>query len=183
MYHHDDTGRDKSGRNDPEIYRNNQKGDATEKDKGDGKRTRWPITLALPLVMGGLVCWFLTWKQGSAGEAYLRGAAISIAPQSAAYIVARHVDANSFAQAGDPMLRLDHRHDIDAREKARANLELALAELASAKIDLDVARLQNPLSRQALEAQLEEARVHLAHAELNLSYTVTEPAGRQGTRD
>ena len=62
------------------------------------------------------------------------------------------------------MLRIDPRQYGDARDQARANLDLARAQLASARIDLEIARVRYPSDRRQSEAQLAQARANQINA-------------------
>ena len=189
----DDDHPEKSDKDNPDKEKSDK--DESGKDKNDdknkdnGKKKRWPIVVlvlvAILLVAAGIVWWFLTRNQQSTDDAYTEGNAVSIAPQVAGYVVERHVDDNSFVQAGQLMLRIDPRQYIDARDQARSNLDLALAQLASAKIDLEIARVRFPADRQQSQAQLEQAlanQVNTGH-EYRRQRTVDQRATTQSTVD
>ncbi len=190
----DDEADDRPGKSD----KDDPDGNKSDKDKGDksddknkdgGKKKRWPIVVlvlvAILVVAAGIVWWFLTRDQQSTDDAYTEGNAVSIAPQVAGYVVERHVDDNTFVQAGQLMLRIDPRQYMDARDQARSNLDLALAQLASAKIDLEIARVRFPADRQQSQAQLEQAlanQVNTGH-EYRRQRTVDQRATTQSTVD
>ncbi len=177
----DRPGKDKSGKDDSE-------GD-DGKDKDGAKKKRWPIVVlaivTVLVVAAGIVWWFLTRNQESTDDAYTEGNAVSIAPQVQGYVVERRVDDNSFVHAGDLMLRIDPRQYIDARDQAQSNLDLALAQLASARIDLEIARVRFPADLQQSEAQLEQARANQVNAghEYRRQRTVDQRATTQSTVD
>ncbi len=159
------------------------------KDEGGGKKKRWPIVVLIVVtvlvVIGGIVWWFLTRNEESTDDAYTEGNAVSIAPQVSGYVVERHVDDNSFVRAGDLMLRIDPRQYLDARDQARANLDLARAQLADAEIELEIARVRYPADKEQSEAQLEQARANLVNAthEYRRQRTVDQRATAQTTVD
>jgi membrane fusion protein (multidrug efflux system) len=66
--------------------------------------------------------------------------------------------------AGDLMLRIDPRDYITARDQARANLDLARAQLRSAEIDLEISRVRYPSDKVQAQAQLDQARANEADA-------------------
>jgi membrane fusion protein (multidrug efflux system) len=63
-------------------------------------------------------------------------------------------------------LKIDPRDYITARDQKRANLSLAQAQLASAEVDLDIARIRAPADLEQAEAQLVQARANQQQAEL-----------------
>ena len=159
-----------------------------DQDKG-GKKSRWPIivliVVAVLAVVGGVAYWFLTRNEESTDDAYTEGNAISIAPKVAGYVVERRVDDNSFVHAGDLMLRIDPRDYVNARDQARANLDLARAQLRSAQIELEISRVRYPSDRQQAQAQLEQAHANQANAgrEYERQRTVDRRATTQSTVD
>ena len=162
--------------------------DAGENENGGGKK-RWPLVVllivAVLVVLVGVAWWFLTRNQESTDDAYTEGNAVSIAPQVSGYVVERLVDDNTFVHAGDLMLRIDPRQYIDARDQARANLDLAQAQLASARLDLLIARVRFPSDRQQSLAQLEQARANQTNTahEYRRQRTVDQRATTQSTVD
>ena len=101
------------------------------------------------------------------------------------YVIERRVDDNTFVHAGDLMLRIDPRDYITARDQARGNLDLALAQLQSAQIDLAIARVRYPSDRLRAEAQLDQARANQGNArrEFERQRTVDQRATTQSTVD
>ena len=161
-------------------------------DKKDGKgskKSRWPIivliVVAVLTVIGAAVYWFLTRNEESTDDAYTEGNAVSIAPKVSGYIIERRVDDNTFVHAGDLMLRIDPRDYVNARDQARANLELAEAQLRSAEIDLEISRVRYPADRVQAQAQLGQARANRTNAEREYrrQRTVDQRATTQTTVD
>ena len=189
---HDDPNRDP----DNEEEQNGDRAGEDKKSEGDakddesgGRKKRWPIVILVVVtvlvIIGAIVWWFLTRNQQSTDDAYTDGNAVSIAPQVSGYVVERRVDDNTFVHAGDLMLRIDPRQYIDARDQARANLDLARAQLADAQIGLEIARVRYPADKQQSEAQLEQARANLVNAthEFRRQRTVDQRATAQTTVD
>ena len=136
----------------------------SNKDDGGGKTRRWPIFLLIGLTVvaaiGGAGYWFSIRNEESTDDAYTEGNAISTAPKVSGYVVERLVDDNTFVHAGDLMLRIDPRDFITARDQARANLELAEAQLHSEEINLDISRVRYPADRAKAQAQLAQAHAN-----------------------
>ena len=177
------------------------KGDEDDKDddgkddeNGDGKdghpkKSRLPIIILVIVVVllciGGVVYWLMTRNFESTDDAYTEGNAVSIAPKVSGYVIERMVDDNVFVHRGDLMLRIDPRDYMTARDQARANLELAKAEMRSAEIDLDISRVRYPANREEAKAQLAQALANQADAtrEYKRQKTVDQRATTQTTVD
>jgi membrane fusion protein (multidrug efflux system) len=174
-------GKKKSSKKDDE--------DDNDDEKDDRPKSKWPLVIlaavVVLVVIAGVVFWFLTRNQESTDDAYTEGNAVAIAPKVAGYVIERNVDDNSFVHAGDVMLRIDPRDYITARDQAQSNLDLARAQLRSAEIDLDIARVRYPADRQQTEAQLEQARANQINAgrEYVRQHTVDRRATTQSTID
>ena len=153
------------------------------------KKSRLPVfILAIVVVLaiiGGVVYWLMTRNFESTDDAYTEGNAVSIAPKVSGYVIERMVDDNMFVHRGDLMLRIDPRDYITARDQARANLELANAEMRSAEIDLEISRVRYPASREEAKAQLAQALANQADAtrEYRRQKTVDQRATTQTTVD
>ena len=132
-----------------------------------------------------MVYWYLNRNLESTDDAYTEGNAVAIAPKVSGYVVERLVDDNTFVHAGDLMLRIDPRDYITARDQARANLDLARAQLRSAEIDLQIARVRYPSDRLQSQAQLGQAQANQANAarEYRRQRTVDQRATTQTNVD
>ena len=108
-----------------------------------------------------------------------------MAPKVSGYVVELRVDDNTFVHAGDLMLRIDPRDFIIALDQARANLELAQAQLHSEEINLEISRVRYPADRVEAQAQLEQARANQTNAgrEYQRQRTVDQRATTQSTLD
>ncbi len=137
------------------------------------------------IIVGGIVWYFLTKDEEPTDDAYTEGNAVGIAPHVAGYVVERRVDDNDFVHAGDLMLRIDPRDYVNARDQARANLDWARAQLRSAEIDLEIARVRYPADRQQSQAQLDQARANQIDAtrEYQRQRAVDRRATTQATID
>jgi membrane fusion protein (multidrug efflux system) len=123
------------------------------------------IIVAVLALIGGLIYWLMTRNQESTDDAYTEGNAVSIAPKVSGYVVENRVNDNIFVHAGDVLLKIDPRDYIVARDQAQANLDAALAQQATAEVDLTTTRVRAPANRSQAEAQLMQARANLAQSE------------------
>ncbi len=186
-----DKGGDKESKDKDDKEGDDKKGDDKEDgDKGEDKpKSRLPLIIlgivALLAVIGGVVYWYLNRNLESTDDAYTEGNAVAIAPKVSGYVVERLVDDNMFVHAGDLMLRIDPRDYITARDQARANLDLARAQLRSAEIDLQIARVRYPSDRLQSQAQLGQAQANQANAarEYRRQRTVDQRATTQTNVD
>lgn len=149
-----------------------EKDDDKDHKKDDGQKkpkSKLPIIiliiLAVLALIGGLIYWLMTRNQESTDDAYTEGNAVSIAPKVSGYVVENRVDDNIFVHAGDVLFKIDPRDYIVARDQAQANLDAALAEQATAEVDLTTTRVRAPANRSQAEAQLMQARANLAQSE------------------
>jgi membrane fusion protein (multidrug efflux system) len=156
--------------------KNNEKENEDHDDK-DGKKddgqkkpkSKLPIIIliivAVLALIGGLIFWLMTRNQESTDDAYTEGNAVSIAPKVSGYVVENRVNDNIFVHTGDVLLKIDQRDYIVARDQAQANLDAALAQQATAAVDLTTTRVRAPANRSQAEAQLMQARANLAQSE------------------
>jgi membrane fusion protein (multidrug efflux system) len=150
------------------------KGDSKEGD-GDGDdaqkkpKNRTPIiiliVIAVIALIGGLIFWLMTRNQESTDDAYTEGNAVSIAPKVSGYVVANRINDNVFVHAGDLLLKIDPRDYIVARDQAQANLDAAVAQEASAEVDLRTTQVRAPANLAQAQAQLAQARANLEQSE------------------
>ena len=124
-------------------------------------RTLWGrLSLLLVLLVGVLVStgyWYLTKDEVSTDDAYTDGQSITIAPQVAGLVVALDVTDNQRVKAGDTLIQIDPRAYAAARDEAAANLRIAEAELATARLKLETARIEYPARLAGAQAQLDAA--------------------------
>ena len=170
---------DQEVRNDQDT-KTRERPDSTEKRKPDdgaedaqdnekkGKKSRTPFIIlavvTVAAIVGGVLYWLSTRNLESTDDAYTEGNAVSIAPKVSGYVIDRRVDDNTFVKAGDLMIQIDPRDYITARDQAQGNLHLAEAQLASARINLEIVRVSAPANLVQARAQLQEARANQANA-------------------
>jgi len=152
--------------------KNSGKGDKKDKDGDDGQKkpkNRTPIiiliVIAVIAIIGALIFWLMTRNQESTDDAYTEGNAVSIAPKVSGYVVENRINDNVFVHAGDLLLKIDPRDYIVACEQAQANLDAALAQEASAEVDLHTTKVRAPANLAQAQAQLAQARANLAQSE------------------
>ncbi|HME24292.1 MAG TPA: HlyD family secretion protein [Acetobacteraceae bacterium] len=120
---------------------------------------KWVLLLiVLTAAIGGATHWYLTKDEASTDDAYTDGRAITVAPQVAGTVVALHVADNQRVKAGDVMLEIDPRAYIAARDQAQGSLQVAEAQLANARINLEWAKEEYPAKLAAAQAALAAAR-------------------------
>ena len=139
-------------------------------DDGHNKpKSRLPINIliviALILLVVALIFWLITRNQESTDDAYTEGNAISIAPKVSGYVVDNRINDNVFVHAGDLLLKIDPRDYIVARDQAQANLDAAIAQEASAEVDLHTTHVRAPANLVEAQAQLAQARANLEQSE------------------
>lgn len=175
-HRHQDDREDESNDKKKDGQRSNKKEDEEDNDKDDKKedgqkkpKSKLPIIIliivAVFALIGGLIYWLMTRNQESTDDAYTEGNAVSIAPKVSGYVVENRVNDNIFVHAGDVLLKIDPRDYIVARDQAQANLDAALAQQATAEVDLTTTRVRAPANRSQAEAQLMQARANLAQSE------------------
>ncbi|MEJ0018727.1 MAG: HlyD family secretion protein [Acetobacteraceae bacterium] len=122
-------------------------------------RARWVLLLIVAVAAaGGTTHWYLTKDEASTDDAYTDGRAVTVAPQVAGTVVALHVADNQRVKAGDVLLEIDPRAYVAARDQARGNLQVAEAQLATARINLEWTREEYPARLAAAQAQATAAR-------------------------
>ena len=160
---------------DEEGGREENKGEGGKKDKdGDDGQKKKPknrtpiiilIVIAVIAIVGGLIFWLMTRNQESTDDAYTEGNAVSIAPKVSGYVVENRINDNVFVHAGDLLLKIDPRDYIVACDQAQANLDAAVAQEASAEVDLHTTKVRAPANLAQAMAQLAQARANLAQSE------------------
>jgi membrane fusion protein (multidrug efflux system) len=180
---------EKDDKGEQEKDNDSDKKDDAKKDDKDTPKTRWPIVVLIivvvSIIIGAAIYWFLTRDEESTDDAYTEGNAVAIAPHVSGYVIQRLVDDNTIVHAGDLMLKIDPRDYINARDQAKANLDLAVAQERSAEIDLEIARVRYPADRQQSQAQLDQALANEVNAsrEFQRQRTVDQRATTQTVRD
>ncbi len=120
---------------------------------------KWVLLLIVLVAAAGAAAqWYLTKDEASTDDAYTDGRAVAIAPQVAGTVVALHATDNQRVKAGDVLLEIDPRAYTAARDQAQGNLQVAEAQLANARINLEWAKQEYPAKLAAAQAALAAAR-------------------------
>ena len=135
------------------------------------RSSRQWIVLGLVLLAataGGTAYWFATRHQVSTDDAYTDGRAVTIAPKVAGYVTDLLVTVNQRVRAGDVLLRIDQRDTTPARDQAAGRVASAEAQLANARLALDLARVVYPAKLAAAQAQLDSAKALATRTQADL---------------
>jgi membrane fusion protein, multidrug efflux system len=116
------------------------------------------LLVVLVAVIGATGYWFVTKDQATTDDAYTDGHAITVAPQVSGTVVTLDVTDNQRVKAGDLLIEIDPRAYVAARDQAQGSLQVAQAQLANARINLEWARVDYPARLAAAQAQLAAAR-------------------------
>ncbi len=120
---------------------------------------KWVLLLiALVAAAGAAGHWYLTKDEASTDDAYTDGRAVTVSSQVAGTVVSLHVTDNQRVKAGDVLLEIDPRAYVAAREQAQGSLQVAEAQLAHSRINLEWARQEYPAKLSAAQAALAAAR-------------------------
>jgi membrane fusion protein (multidrug efflux system) len=122
-------------------------------------QAKWVLLLIVLVAAAGATAhWYLTRDEVSTDDAFTDGRAIALAPQVAGTVVALHATDNQRVKAGDVLLEIDPRAYTAARDQAQGNLQVAEAQLANARINLEWAKQDYPAKLAAAQAALAAAR-------------------------
>jgi membrane fusion protein (multidrug efflux system) len=147
-----------------------RQGGAGGKDDQPAKpRSKLPLIILAGIVVLVAIVAFFVWfahrNQVSTDDAYTDGDTVAMAPKVSGYVVALFVNDNLQVHKGDLLLRIDSRDYVAAQAQARAQLELAQAELASAQTALQIAKVQYPAQYVSAIAQRQSTAATLAEAQ------------------
>ncbi len=136
-------------------------------------------------VAGGVYYYLSTAGTESTDDAYTDGRSITISPKVSGYVVELLVDDNQRVKAGDILARIEPRDYITARDQARANLEIAKAQKASAELSAEVAKKNFPARLLQAQGQLQQAQGQLFQAQTDYKrqHAVTREATTQQNVD
>ncbi len=145
-----------------------------EQENEEKRRKRRPwvigggILAVLLLIAGGIWYWLSSRGKESTDDAYTDGISVTIAPKVSGYVVDLRITDNTRLKAGDLILRIDPRDYAASRDQARAQVEVAQAQLANAQASLDLAKETFPARLRQAQAQAEQARAQQEKAAADL---------------
>src|SRR4051794_171712 len=122
------------------------------------RRSNFRARLVLLLIvaaalLGAVGYWYVTKDYISTDDAYTDGRAITVASQVAGRVIALQVTDNERVNSGDTLVRIDPSSFKAARDQAAAQLQVAEAQLASARVAPEAARTTSPARLEAARAQ------------------------------
>jgi membrane fusion protein, multidrug efflux system len=146
-----------------------RKKDRTGDKPPDKPRSKKPLIIiavvVIVLAIVGFLVWFARRNEVTTDDAYTDGNVVTMAPKVSGYVVALDIDDNTHVHKGDLLTRIDPRDFRTARQQAEAALELARAQLGSARDALRIARVQFPAQLVSAEAQRQSAQAGLDQAQ------------------
>ena len=158
-----------------------KEGDAAAPPKQ--QRSKKPlIILAVIVVLVAIVAfifWFLRRNQVTTDDAYTDGDAITMAPKVSGYVSALYIDDNTHVKKGDLLLRIEQSDYAATQGQDQAELASARAQLEAARVAYDMARVQYPAQLAAAKAQQRAAEA--TYAQARLSYTRQHDVDRRAT--
>ncbi|MBV9758448.1 MAG: HlyD family secretion protein [Alphaproteobacteria bacterium] len=133
------------------------------------RRFPWGRLLAaiivIILIVGAVLYWWSVRDEESTDDAYTDGNAIVIAPHVTGYVVQLAVNDNEFVHKGQLLVKIDPRDFVAARDQAKGQLDLALAQLRNANIGHEIARTAFPARLESAQAQLASAKANQMKAQ------------------
>ncbi|WP_202307529.1 HlyD family secretion protein [Dryocola clanedunensis] len=116
------------------------------------------------MVIVAAVWWFMTRNEETTDDAFTEGNAVTIAPKVAGYVTELHISDNQRVHKGDLLVVIDPRDAKAQRDRALAQVGLAVSQLHQAQAQLDLAKVQYPAQRDQALAQVAKAEADLANA-------------------
>ncbi len=148
-------------------------------EQGRKRRSKLPlIILGIVIVIGaigGTWYWWSTRDLETTDDAYTAGRAVQIAPRISGQVVKLAVNDNQFVHAGDLLIQIDPRDYQAAVDQARAQLDVAEAQVANAQLGSEIAREIFPARLAAAAAQLAAAKATQSRADSDLHRQLSVP--------
>lgn len=121
--------------------------------------------VAIVMVIVALVWWLLTRNEETTDDAFTDGNTVTVAPKTAGYVTELRVTDNQRVKRGDLLVVIDPRDNAAQRDRANAELGLAVAQLHQAQAQLALAKVQYPAQRNEARAQVLKAQADVANAQ------------------
>ena len=134
--------------------------------------------LVLAAVIGGAWYWWSTRNEVGTDDAYTDGFAIGMAPHVNGYVASLDVTDNQFVHRGDPLIHIDPRDYVAARNQAQGALEIAKGQLAGSVYGAAVARKNFPARLAAAQANPASAQANLFKAQTDYQRQIRLPPPR-----
>lgn len=152
-------------------------------------RTRsWRAPVVLLLIVlaaaaGSVAYWYVTKDQESTDDAFTDGRAVTVASQVSGLVVTLNVADNQHVNAGDVLLEIDPRNYTAARDAAAASLNAMQAQLDTAKLNLANAQVNYPARLEGARAALAMAQAAHAKAEADARRQQSLPKAATSQQD
>jgi len=134
------------------------------------------LVVLVALIGGGVYYWWSTKDQVDTDDAYTDGRAVTIAPHVAGYVVSLDVNDNQFVHKGDPLIHIDPRDYVAARDRALGQVRTAEGQFAAAEAAYEVAQANFPARLSEAEANVANARAALFRAQTDYRRQHSMPA-------
>ncbi len=141
------------------------------------------VLVLLALIAGGVWYYLATKDIASTDDAFTDGRAITIAPHVNGYVVSLDVNDNAFVHKGDPLIHIDPRDYIAARDRAEGTLASAEGTLEGNRSAVEVAKINFPARLQQAQAQLANAQATLFRANTDYKRQHNLPAAARTQQD
>lgn len=122
------------------------------------------IVVLIALIAGGVWYYLTTKDVAYTDDAFTDGRAVTIAPHVNGYVVSLDVNDNAFVHKGDPLIHIDPRDYVAARDRAEGQLASAEGQLEGNRSAVEVARVNFPARLAQAQAQLANAQATLFRA-------------------
>ncbi len=122
------------------------------------------VVILIALIAGGVWYYLATKDIATTDDAFTDGRAVTIAPHVNGYVVSLDVNDNAFVHKGDPLIHIDPRDYIAARDRAAGQVASAEGTLEGNRSAVEVAKINFPARLQQAQAQLANAQATLFRA-------------------
>ena len=122
------------------------------------------VIVLIALIAGGVWYYLATKDIASTDDAFTDGRAVTIAPHVNGYVVSLDVNDNAFVHKGDPLIHIDPRDYIAARNRAEGQVAAAEGQLEGNRSAVEVAKISFPARLASAQAQLATAQANLYKA-------------------
>ena len=125
------------------------------------------VVVGVLLIGYGVYYWITHRNKVGTDDAYTDGNVVAIAPRIAGQVISLDVNDNQFVHKGDPLIHIDPRPFLYDRDEAKGALDSAKAQIQSQTFGVEIAKKNFPASLQLAQANLASAKASLSLAEAN----------------